>query len=224
MNIDWQEHENLVYSVMLKYGVRKGHSRFDDIAQAGRQGLLLAANTYDSSNKCAFATHAYFYVRKMIQTEIGRMSQIVEFKSLAGVTHCNTKKEPTETVFLDHPNKDNGRSLYDLLPIDLDTPYDQLADKDSEQFLHQNYNKIKALYSSRYPIQDWSIVNIVIKHAQNVTKDEYQLILDNLQHFKSPGRNRDIHLKGTKLLVYLRQVVLIRMRKIAKYNRISMYE
>ena len=65
-----QLHENLVHSIAKRYA-KEGLS-YEDIAGAGRLGLVEAAKRFDPKRGLKFSTYATPWVRSSIQREIGR--------------------------------------------------------------------------------------------------------------------------------------------------------
>lgn len=65
--VDLQQHEGLVRAVVrrFRWAERRGGIELDDLLQAGRIGLMRAAETHDPS-KGAFSTHAVHWIRSYV--------------------------------------------------------------------------------------------------------------------------------------------------------------
>ena len=101
---DLLEYENLVYSIINKYG---SYFDRDDLYQVGMIGLIDAYKHYDASFNVKFSSYAYYYivgevtkyVRENRSLKVGkdvlRLSQVIE--KTRDVMRQRLGREPTDT-------------------------------------------------------------------------------------------------------------------------------
>jgi len=89
---DILEYENLVWSIVAKYG---GYFDKDDLYQAGCKGMIEAYKRYDSSRDAKFTSYAYSYI-------LGEMKKVVrEDKSIKisrDINKLNSKIEKANSL------------------------------------------------------------------------------------------------------------------------------
>lgn len=68
----FNSHTNLVYAVMRKHHIIRGHTYFEDISQDAFAALWKATETFDEK-KGKFVTHGFWYVRESVQRSLDRI-------------------------------------------------------------------------------------------------------------------------------------------------------
>ena len=229
--IDWQKHTHLVYQIMKTHGIYSDHPIFKDVEQCGMIALAKACNTY-ISGKSNPSTYLYWPVRKSIQTEISNLSHCVRFKNMHSMCRasCNDKT-PYQTLSLNYEygnhNDDttgNLLSMISFMGFDSINPLNILEDKEFDNYITSNYKDIIHTYCHKYKLHmdNLNVILCLFKKWNAVKyKDEYQLLLDNINHFSHRKYPRGIKMRGSKLITILRDIVKSRLKNIAKAKGIK---
>ena len=81
-NLGFEGRQKLIeHNLKLVLGVAKRYKgyelSYEDVIQAGNEGLIIAANKYDSNYHCRFSTYALWWIKQRIQREFAYSSRTI---------------------------------------------------------------------------------------------------------------------------------------------------
>ena len=196
---DLLEYENLVYSIINKYG---SYFDRDDLYQAGMMGLIDAYNHYDSEHGVKFSSYAYYYIvgevtkfvrenrSVKVSKDVVKLSQTIE--ATRDVMRQRLGREPTDTEV----------SLF--MEIDEDRISEVRIMMQEVQSLDFAYDEDVSLYNSILSFDDGTSADILD------LKDELGRLSDEEQQLISARYYQDMTQSETSKCLGISQVQVSR--------------
>ncbi|MBO5142908.1 MAG: sigma-70 family RNA polymerase sigma factor [Clostridia bacterium] len=115
------ENINLIHHFIKKYvGIAPSNPKYEDLASAGKIGLVYAAKNFDESRGNKFSTYAIICIKSSIFKEYrSDRRHNVDYTSLdAPIVSSAADKEDTLEFFIEDPNSDFSIDIFDDMDLE----------------------------------------------------------------------------------------------------------
>ena len=219
--VDYKDYEKIIFAIMSNMNIHQYHSMYKDALQAGYCGLLKAIDTYnpDHIQKAKLSTHAYWQIKKSIQTEIAKMSKVIQTKCLHTLKHNEIYSLDSQYIAENHGVI---RKDLDALLRDSNTPLNELCHSEEADIHKDKFTKLTDIYCKRFNVKDKNVIVCLFENDYYREHPNYeqkrQYLLDN---YSKEVKNLSDELKDLRLQGYFKFLVQRRLKTIAKKNRIK---
>lgn len=170
---DLLEYENLVYSIINKYG---SYFDRDDLYQAGMIGLIDAYKHYDSSFDVKFSSYAYYYIVGEVTKFVRENRSVKVSKDMIKLSQSIEKTRDVMRQRLGREPTDTEVSLF--MEIDEEKIGEVRTSMQEVQSLDFAYDEDVSLYNSISCFDDGTSADVLDLRAQlgRLNTEEQQLI------------------------------------------------